>query len=270
MSPIPLAPGQTQQRTDTRSDSLAQDLRVLATDLARAGRQIPEAALERLGRYVCLLEQWNRRINLVGSTLRKDLLQRQILECLWFVTLPQIKQASMWVDLGSGAGLPALPLAILHPETPVYAVERVARKATFQWEVARQLELHNVHILRIDLRTAWIERDLRAPLDEQSFPLWGRVPAVVARACAPLERLLPLVRPLLAPGGTLWVFRRADAFIGKPGCGRKQCWESEWGNEIWEQLSLCAREGFARPQCVPSGPAGLSTPPPVLLVFSRN
>src|SRR6202044_3793088 len=91
--------------------------------------------LDRFGTYVDLLGAWNRRINLVGRNTIGDVWRRHILDCAQLIRYVP-PQARVLVDLGSGAGLPGLVLAILGvPE--VHLVESDLRKAAFLREAAR-------------------------------------------------------------------------------------------------------------------------------------
>ncbi|MGA7688960.1 MAG: 16S rRNA (guanine(527)-N(7))-methyltransferase RsmG [Jiangellales bacterium] len=91
------------------------------------------------------------------------------------------------LDVGSGAGLPGIPLAIVRPDLRVTLVEPLLRRATFLSEVCEALGLD-----RVDVQRARAEDLPRGAAD-----------AVVARAVAPLPRLLGWTLPLLRPGGRL-------------------------------------------------------------------
>ncbi len=107
-------------------------------------------------------------------------------------------------DVGSGAGLPGIPLAILRPDLTVRLVEPLLRRATFLTEVVAALGLANVEVVRAraeDLHGAWTAA------------------TVTARAVAPLDRLAGWCLPLVAPGGSLLALKgdRADGRAGGGG-----------------------------------------------------
>ena len=135
--------------------------------------------LERLEAYVALLKQWNRRINLVGGNTLGDPWRRHILDSAQL--LPHVPQkARVLVDLGSGAGLPGLILAILGvPE--VHLVEADQRKAVF---------------LREAVRVTGVSATIHATRAER---LKLTADVVTARAVAPLPDLLDLAAPFLGP-----------------------------------------------------------------------
>jgi 16S rRNA (guanine527-N7)-methyltransferase len=159
------------------------------------GITLDAAQRERIARYAALLEHWNRRINLVGTHDPAALWQRHLLDCLMLETVPRDPALQTWVDAGSGGGLPAVLLAIVHPEYRITAVESVAKKATFLQEAARQLGLSN---LTCERRDVWhlAETPGFRPFD-----------ALVARAFRPLGDLLALGRRLVRPGGAVWAMK---------------------------------------------------------------
>lgn len=139
---------------------------------------VSRETLERLDLYLDLLKRWQRAINLVGPKTLADPWRRHVLDSAQLMNyLPS--PSSTIVDLGSGAGLPGLVLAILG-QSNVHLVESDQRKAQFLKEVARNLAVDvTIHVKRI----------------EALEPMAPDV--LTARALAPLSRLLTLVQPLL-------------------------------------------------------------------------
>ena len=141
---------------------------------------VSRETMGRLARHLDLLRRWQTRINLVGAATLADPWRRHMLDSAQLA--PLIPEGARVADLGSGAGFPGLVLAILRGG-PVALIESDARKAAFLREAVRETgasaEVHNARAENLDLTAD----------------------AVVARACAPLDRLLGLALPLLAPGG---------------------------------------------------------------------
>ena len=149
---------------------------------------VSRETLERLTAYVELLKAWNRRINLVGRDTIGDVWRRHIQDSAQLFPLIPAKARTL-VDLGSGAGLPGLILAIMGvPE--VHLIESDQRKAVFLREAVRLTAAPAVvHAQRID-----------------------RVPAfaadiVTARALAPLPELLEICERFLG-NRTICLFPR--------------------------------------------------------------
>ncbi|MCH8076309.1 MAG: 16S rRNA (guanine(527)-N(7))-methyltransferase RsmG [SAR324 cluster bacterium] len=151
---------------------------------------------DRLNHFVEMLESWNRRINLTGARNRATLMRRHILDCLMLETVERPSAFNRWADLGSGAGLPAFPIAIMHPEYSVVSVEKVGKKATFQQFAARSLGLENL-----------IVHKGNAALLANGMRLNPEFDVVVARAFAKLPLLMEFGAKLLRPGGQLWAMK---------------------------------------------------------------
>jgi 16S rRNA (guanine527-N7)-methyltransferase len=149
--------------------------------MAAAGVDVSRETLARLSRYLELLRRWQAAINLVGASTLADPWRRHILDCAQIA--PHVpRTARIVLDLGSGAGLPGLVLALLGVPG-VQLVESDRRKAQFLREAARSTGAEvTVHAARIE------ELELRADV-------------VTARALAPLPRLLELADQVLGPGG---------------------------------------------------------------------
>ncbi len=167
--------------------------------LAERGIVLTPREQERIAALVHLLERWNRRINLTAARTREQILVRHVVDSLMAETLPWPAEPLEIVDVGSGAGLPGLLLALRHPQCRVTSVDTVAKKISFQTEAARILDLPNFVPLR---------RDVFALARAEGRHAFHRM---VARAFADLAALLPLAADLLRPGGELWAFKGAQA-----------------------------------------------------------
>ncbi len=104
--------------------------------------ELDEPAIERLLAYVAELLNWNRRINLTAITRAQDVITQHILDSL--AVLPYIRPGRL-LDVGSGGGLPGLPLAIARPQLCIYSIDSRYKKIAFQRHVARQLDLPQFH-----------------------------------------------------------------------------------------------------------------------------
>ncbi|MGG5886799.1 16S rRNA (guanine(527)-N(7))-methyltransferase RsmG [Falsiroseomonas sp. HC035] len=143
-----------------------------------------DAAVEaRLQAYLDLLLRWNDRINLVAKAPAGVLRQRHVEDCLQLAALLPT-EGGILADLGSGAGLPGLVLAMV-TGLETHLVEADRRKAAFLVEATARLALPkvNIHVERIE--------DVQLP----------PIDILTARALAPLNGLLPHAHRLLAPGG---------------------------------------------------------------------
>ena len=123
---------------------------------------------------------------LIGPREAPRLWERHLLNCA--VLGEVIPEGATVCDIGSGAGLPGVVLAIARPDLAVTLVEPLLRRSTYLTEVSAQLELSNVEVVRARAEELHGKR---------SFDV------VTSRAVAPLERLLGWSMPLVAPDGSL-------------------------------------------------------------------
>jgi 16S rRNA (guanine527-N7)-methyltransferase len=141
--------------------------------------------LRDLERYRDLLVEWNDKINLVGASTLDAFWSRHAWDSAQL--LPLAPEARVWADLGAGAGLPGVVLAILGKGAPgfhVHLVESMAKRCRFLREVVEELALSaTVHNARAEELTLAVD-------------------IVTARACAPLHRLLGYAKPFLDRGAT--------------------------------------------------------------------
>lgn len=153
--------------------------------------------LERLEWLAGELLRWNRTHNLTAITAIAEVREKHLVDSL--TLLPLLEGAERLLDLGSGAGFPALPLKIVRPALEVVSVDAVGKKIAFQRHVARQLALTGftaVHGRAEDLPAN--------PLCQPGFDV------ITARALGSLPFLARLAAPCLAPGGRLIAMKGAE------------------------------------------------------------
>ncbi|MCC6763318.1 MAG: 16S rRNA (guanine(527)-N(7))-methyltransferase RsmG [Deltaproteobacteria bacterium] len=112
---------------------------------AALGVEVTPEAVRELTRFADILDLWSRRTNLLSCGSSRELVDRHLLDSL--AISPLLPLRGTVVDLGSGAGFPGLPLAIVRPHQPFVLVESKQRKASFLSEVRRTLGLHNVEVI---------------------------------------------------------------------------------------------------------------------------
>ena len=170
----------------------------LAADRASALALVPVSreTMERLDRFVALLLRWQQRINLIAPSTEPNVWTRHIADSLQLVALAP--SARVWADLGSGAGFPGLVIACALanvPDVRIHLVESNLKKIAFLREAVRTTGAPAiVHGAKIE--------DFAADPPE-------RIDVVVARALAPLSKLLGLASALLK-SGALGVFPKGQ------------------------------------------------------------
>ena len=142
--------------------------------------------------YLDLLARWNRTYNLTAVRDPGEMVSRHLLDSL--AMRPYLDGIGTLADLGTGPGLPGIPLAIAMPGLRVTLVEANGKKARFLREAVRMLGLGNAEVAESRIEA------LQRP---------GAFDAITARALATLPQILAFGAHLLAPGGTLLAMKGA-------------------------------------------------------------
>jgi 16S rRNA (guanine527-N7)-methyltransferase len=130
---------------DSRKESEVAVFSLLELGLTELGLTCTHAQLRQLADLVALLEFWASRINLTGHQGPVEITSRLVLDAVALASsLPELSDAATLADLGSGAGFPGLPIAILYPHLHVSLVDSRLKRNHFQREVRRRLALENV------------------------------------------------------------------------------------------------------------------------------
>ena len=119
------------------------DLQFLKATTQCMGLSLIDTQLEQLVGYVDLLEKWNRTYNLTAIRNRQEMLVRHVLESL---AIAPFIQGSKRLDVGTGAGVPGVPLAIADTDSGYTLIDSNGKKTRFLTEVKRQLGLTNIQI----------------------------------------------------------------------------------------------------------------------------
>jgi 16S rRNA (guanine527-N7)-methyltransferase len=168
--------------------------------------------LSKLNDFAALLLRWNKGMNLISRRDINRLLPRHLLDSL--SVLPYLHGNSV-LDVGTGPGLPGMPLAIVDPERTFTLCDRMAKRIRFLHMAARELQTTNVELE---------ERNLaKDPFTEQRFS------TILARGVTPGPELWPMVEPYLEQGGRVIVFESAQADTFP---------EEEMGKEIVDETEL--------------------------------
>lgn len=114
--------------------------------------QISDAQIQKFIQLSRLLKEWNQKINLVSRKDIDNLEINHILHSLAIAKFINFKDGTFVMDLGSGGGLPGLPLAILFPEVNFLLADRTGKKVMAASEMAKELELENVRFFHGDAK----------------------------------------------------------------------------------------------------------------------
>jgi len=162
----------------------------LEQGIAALGLALPASAVQRLLDYQALLERWNAAYNLTAVRDPAEMVTRHLLDSL--AILPYV-QGETLADLGTGPGLPGIPLAIAAPGRQILLVDSNGKKVRFLREAIRALQLDGVRA--VQSRVEDVE---------------GTFDCITARAFASLADMLGWGGHLLAPGG-VWLAMKGKA-----------------------------------------------------------
>lgn len=146
---------------------------------------LPENTQAALVRFVLLLDKWNKTYNLTAIRDPLQMVPRHLLDSL--VVLPYL-QGERIIDVGSGAGLPGIPLALASPDRQFVLLDSNSKKTRFVLQAVAELGLANVEV---------VQCRVEAYSPDKLFD------TVIARAFGPLPDLLQLTKHLLGPGGNI-------------------------------------------------------------------
>lgn len=210
--------------TPSGTDAAARAARVALESLLAQAPELaagmPGGFLDGAQRYVALLLDANQRINLTRVTRPEEVASGHLLDALAALPLLDAAAPARAVDLGSGGGVPAIPLALARPDIEWLMVDSVGKKAAVLRDFVAALGLANASVTADRAETLGRDRRHRERYD-----------VATARACAALPILAELALPLVAVGGELVAWkgplsdddeevRRGRAAIGQMGGGK--------------------------------------------------
>lgn len=166
---------------------------VLREGLAAMGLALTADVQTRLLGYVALLKKWNATYNLTAIRDERQMVTQHLLDSL--SVLPVLQESGLagrrWADIGSGAGLPGIPLAVVRPDLEMSLVETVEKKSAFQRQAKIELGLVNVTVVNRRVEDV----------------AGGQFDAVISRAFADLAEFVRLAGHLLTQGGRLYAMK---------------------------------------------------------------
>lgn len=166
--------------------------------LAELALELPGGAREKLLQYVALLEKWNRTFNLTAIREPGDMVTHHLLDSLVVAPHLPLAAGARVADVGSGAGLPGIPLAIARPDWDITLNDSSTKKTAFLRQAAIELRLANVAVHEGRVQD-WRPAVLFA--------------AAISRAFAELSALITACRHLVAPGGVLAAMTGTVQFV---------------------------------------------------------
>lgn len=172
----------------------------LKSGAKKLGLELTLSQLEQFETYYQELSDWNKRVNLTHITDCEEVQLKHFLDSLT-VTLVWQPANTGWrlIDVGTGAGIPGIPLKIAFPNIKLVLLEAVAKKVAFLQHINQRLGLDDVEIV-----VGRAEEIARLPQYREKFDF------VLSRAVAPLPTVVELVLPFCAVGGSFIAQKKGD------------------------------------------------------------
>lgn len=161
---------------------------IVAQEALAMGLSLSPREKESFALYAAELKKWNSKVNLTAITKDREIAIKHFIDSLTLA--PYLTTSDRLLDIGSGAGLPVIPLKIIRPEIPMVSVDAVAKKIHFQRHIIRMLNLKNIEA--IHARVEELHETHR-----HSFSI------ITSRAFTRLDRFVSMAAPLLSEGGVL-------------------------------------------------------------------
>ena len=165
---------------------------ILAARAAEAGIPLTAEQIGQFSVYHEMLLDWNTRMNLTALTAPEDVAVKHIIDSLMAYDATRFDGARTLIDVGTGAGLPGIPLAVYAPHLTVTLLDSLNKRVRFLTEVTAAMGLQNVRCIHARAEEAARTAEHRAAYD-----------IAVSRAVARLPVLLEYTLPFVRVGGTL-------------------------------------------------------------------
>lgn len=159
--------------------------RALVSGIADLNLQITVEQQDALLTYITLLNRWNKTFNLTAVRDQAEMIPRHLLDSL---SVSAYLQGKMILDVGTGAGLPGIPLAIIHPDIQFTLLDSNGKKTRFVRQAVMVLGLKNVQVAQVRV---------------ENYRSSHKFDTVITRAFAALSEILNLTAHLLVPTGQL-------------------------------------------------------------------
>lgn len=165
---------------------------VFSEELKRKVKQIgiflEEKQIEKFYQYMNLLLEWNEKMNLTAITDPKEIILKHFIDSLTMAN--KVKEGETLIDVGTGAGFPGIPLAIVKQEVKITLLDSLNKRVHFLQEVIQVLQLNNIRAVH-----ARVEEFAKNKKEREQYDI------ATSRAVAPLNVLSEYLLPLVKIGG---------------------------------------------------------------------
>ena len=164
-----------------------------------AGIDLTENQYNQFIEYMKLLQEWNEKINLTAITEDEEVIKKHFIDCIKAFKSDAVKNAKTVIDVGTGAGFPGLPIAIMNPNINVTLLDSLNKRINFLNTVVAKLQLKNVVTIHSRAEDGGRNNDLREHFDVS-----------VSRAVANLATLVEYNLPFVKVGGYFVAYKSGD------------------------------------------------------------
>ncbi len=175
-------------------------MKLLESTLDTLGVPYTGETIDRFRAYMDAVLEWNEKINLTAVTDRREFVRRHFADSVLPAALPELAEAGSVADVGTGAGFPGIPLALIFPEKEFLLMDSLGKRINVLEDVKESLNIDNIRLLHARAEDAARDPELRECFD-----------ACVSRAVADLAVLAEYCLPFVKTGGSFLAYKGADA-----------------------------------------------------------
>ena len=139
-------------------------------------------------KYMRLVQEWNQKINLTAITEDEDFIKKHFIDCIKAFKSPELKNAKTVIDVGTGAGFPGMPIAILREDIEVTLLDSLNKRINFLDLVVRELGLKNVTTIHSRAEDGARNKNLRESFDIATSRAVANM-AVLSEFCLPYVKI---------------------------------------------------------------------------------
>lgn len=156
-------------------------MKVAANDV---NLELTETQYEQFIKYMRLVQEWNEKINLTAITEDEEFIKKHFIDCMKAFKSDAIRNAKTIIDVGTGAGFPGMPIAILHPNAKITLLDSLNKRINFLNVVVRELGLKNVTTIHSRAEDGARNPELREKFDVATSRAVANM-AVLSEFCMP-------------------------------------------------------------------------------------